>query len=476
MRIRIAENAVPHRDIRLRGKVFHQASNNMRRNGTVQKKINEFTVDDGLFNDFIFCFDVSRLVAMDGDPVSGRENRIGGRLAQLRVFQCDMAAIHRFQKIELTVDVDRVVDHPFENAICEMEISRTGERMHGIRLIGDNPLRFMVIHETDFIQIDVVRMDWQDAHARPVDDTDVLQPDVAAFIDEKRGIVPPFMTDGDDAADFETIMHGAMKPYDTIIQILRDILMDRERKRRIAMDGLADHAQRRANAVMCLRIKALHEHVDAVQLQILPIFAGGNQLAVFNAAWMMRVELDVDISVAARHDRRLRKGRAVMDDRHIPNRHAVASLHDKRLLLPMQHQRRAIEIKRDIPFVLQQNSRLHHAAILAEFHVIQHAIIRPHMIDLLFANILRIVFPIVRNQQLLLHIQYPLMFSINKIRCFPPNTFPIQVQYNPPFPSAYFSAGQKYGLSAERRRIHLLKIFKYVLYLPSCVEHFLTVR
>ena len=46
MRIRIAENAVPHRDIRLRGKVFHQASNIMRRDGTVQKKIDEF-IDRG---------------------------------------------------------------------------------------------------------------------------------------------------------------------------------------------------------------------------------------------------------------------------------------------------------------------------------------------------------------------------------------------------------------------------------------------
>ena len=126
-----------------------------------------------------------------------------------------MVTIHRLQQIELAVDVNRIVDHPFENTVFEMEISRTGESVHGIRLIGDNPLRFMVVHEADFVQIDVFRMDWKDAHARPIDNTDIFQTDVTAFIDENRRIIPPFMADGDDAADLKAVVHRSVKPYET---------------------------------------------------------------------------------------------------------------------------------------------------------------------------------------------------------------------------------------------------------------------
>ena len=46
--------------------------------GTIQKKINEFTVDDGLFNDFIFRFDIRRLSSMDSNSIASREDRIIG--------------------------------------------------------------------------------------------------------------------------------------------------------------------------------------------------------------------------------------------------------------------------------------------------------------------------------------------------------------------------------------------------------------
>ena len=59
--------------------------------------------------------------------------------------------------------------------------------------------------------------------------------------------------------------------------------MNGEREFRIAIDGLANHAQRSANAVARLRIEALHEPVRPIQLQILPIFAVWAQLAVFDA-------------------------------------------------------------------------------------------------------------------------------------------------------------------------------------------------
>ena len=73
------------------------------------------------------------------------------------------------------------------------------------------------------------------------------------------------------------------------------------------MNRFADHAQRCANAIPRLRVKALHEHVDTIQIQILPILTCGNQLAIFDAAWMMRIELDADKAIATLHDSRLRE-------------------------------------------------------------------------------------------------------------------------------------------------------------------------